>query len=182
MHLLRLWEEICKGLKSWVIFMGRKLFSNSIWSQVDQWLVTCFPWAGANYIQLLCRIFSLNHPIDEGIQGLHSFHHFPNHFSMGHELLLSEEDCSGDLQTGHNFQAKWYFTLQYFCQLCRTFLSHPQVYLAMFHCQKHTKPQNFIIWKLAFCHFLSTCSMHHRTAAMQQLKWQENDGGLWDLP
>lgn len=88
-----------------------------------------------------------------------SFHHFPSHFSIGQELLLSEEDFSGDLQTGDDFQEKLYFTLQYFCSLCWAFLSHPQVYLAMFHCQKHAKQQRFMISKLGFCHFLSTDSM-----------------------
>lgn len=72
---------------------------------------------------------------------------------MGHELLLREEDCSGDLQTGDHFQAKWHFTLQCFCWLCWTFLSHPQVYLAMFHCWKHTE-HHFTISKPSFCHFL----------------------------
>lgn len=125
-----------------------------MWSQVGQWLVTSFPWAGVNYIQLmLCRIFSINHPIYEGVQGLHSFHHFPSHFSMRHELLLSEEDCSGDLRTGDDFQAKWHFTLQYFSWLCWTFLSHLQVYLEMFRCRKHAE-QHLVISKLAFCHFL----------------------------
>lgn len=36
--------------------------------------------------------------------------------------------------------------------------------------------------KLAFCNFLSTDSVHRRTALMQQLKWREADGGLWDFP
>lgn len=152
-----------------------------IWSQVDQWLVTCFPWASANYIQLmLCRFFSLNHPIYEGVWGLHSFHHFPSHFSMGHELLLSEEDYSGNRR---RFPlAKWQsglFTLQYFCWLCWTFLSHPQV---VWQCSIVRNTQNnntswyqnllFIMFLFSFNRLLASQHCCYAAAEMARKWWR----------
>lgn len=154
-------------------------------SQVEQWLLSCFPWAGANYIQLvLCRIFSLNHLICEVIQGVHSFHCFTRHFSVGHELLLSEEEDCSEEETGKQEEPISRESGISHCSISADCVGHfCNVLRSIWQCscQKYTQ-QHLMKSKVAFCRFLSTDSMHHRTVVMQQLKQREADGGLWDLP
>lgn len=133
---------------------------------------------------MLCRIFSLNHLICEVIQGVHSFHCFTRHFSVGHELLLSEEEDCSEEETGKQEEPISRESGISHCSISADCVGHfCNVLRSIWQCscQKYTQ-QHLMKSKVAFCRFLSTDSMHHRTVVMQQLKQREADGGLWDLP